>query len=121
MPMEIQFKLIAPPAVPAPNQQRLPGGTYLAGMEIANISPAMVAKYQIPQPVPEKGVVIVNPGKNILGLQLGLQKGDIIEAINGKPIDAVETLLQEIAAVKQQRAITIRRGDSRKTIQINQN
>ena len=121
MPMEIQFKLIEPPAVPAPDQRHIPAGTYLENMEVANISPATVIKCQIPQPIPDKGVVIVNPSRNLLGLQLGLRKGDIIEAINGQLIDSVEMLFQEISNMKQQGAITIRRGNRRETIQINRN
>jgi S1-C subfamily serine protease len=121
MPGQIQFRLIEPPAVPVPDQRRAPPGTYLENIEVANISPAMVVKYQIPQPVPDKGVVIVDPGQNLLSLQFGLRKGDIIEAINGQPIDSVETLFQEIAGMEQKGTITIRRGSSRNTIQFHRN
>lgn len=116
-PQDIKFQAIEPPATPAPNNQRIRvKGSLMNDLEIANLSPALVSKYQLPLGMPEKGVVIVDTGKNMLARQLNLKSGDLIEQINQIPVNSVDELLQKLSHQKEY-ALTLRQGSRR--IEIN--
>lgn len=71
---QLTFQPIVPPAVPAPNQQVITRlGGILRGLEVANLSPALISQYQLPFTTPEKGVIITNPGTNVLAQKLQLK------------------------------------------------
>lgn len=115
----ITFKAIEPPAIPAPNRRRISQEIpLLQGIEVANLSPALISQDQLPLGTPEKGVVVTDPGKSMLALRMNLQKGDIIEAINGNRIDSVEIFFKALPNFQlPQGSITIRQGNRR--IEIN--
>ncbi|MBM3632686.1 MAG: PDZ domain-containing protein [Alphaproteobacteria bacterium] len=114
---QLTFQPIVPPAVPAPNQQVITRlGGILRGLEVANLSPALISQYQLPFTTPEKGVIITNPGTNVLAQKLQLKPGDILEQINNYPIESVEDLLTKASTL---RSLIIRQGDKR--IEVNKN
>jgi len=88
----------------------------LRGLEVANLSPALISQYQLPFTTPEKGVIITNPGTNVLAQKLQLKPGDILEQINNYPIESVEDLLTKASTL---RSLIIRQGDKR--IEVNKN
>lgn len=110
----ITFQPIEPPAIPAPDTRIIPDtGDLLKGLEVSNLSPAMVSKYQLPAGTPEKGVIISDIGKNILALQLKLNKGDILEEVNEHRIESVEGLFNELPNLQKNGSLVIRQGNRR--------
>ena len=117
---QVTFQPIIPPAIPAPNQQIIPeSGDLLKGLEVANLSPALVSKYQLPFGTPEKGVVITNVGNNIIAMRLQLNPGDIIEQINHQPVTSVEVLLTLLPNLQKEESIMIRQPDRRLVVKKN--
>jgi Do/DeqQ family serine protease len=112
--LTITFQPIEPPAIPAPDTRIIPAaGDLMKGMEVSNLSPAIISKYQLPAGTPEKGVVITNTGRNILALQLKLKKGDVIEEINQRRIESVEDLFNELPNLQNEGSLVIRQGNRR--------
>lgn len=110
----ITFQPIEPPAIPPPDQRRIPRrGGLLGGIEVANLSPALISKYQLPANTPEKGVIITDTGNNIMALQLKLAPGDMIEEVNHQRIGSVEDLFSALPALQSEGIVVIRQGDRR--------
>lgn len=108
------FTPIKPPAIPAPEQQRIPeNGDLLAGVEVANLSPALASQYQLPAGTPEKGVLITDVGNNVMALRLRLQPGAIIAELNQQRIESVAHLLAALPTLQRQGILVIRQGDRR--------
>lgn len=108
----ITFQPIEPPAIPAPDTRIIPEiGDLMKGLEVSNLSPAIISKYQLPAETPEKGVVITDTGKNILALQLKLKKGDIIEEVNQQRIESVDGLFNELPNLQNEGSLVIRQGN----------
>jgi S1-C subfamily serine protease len=90
---QISLQSIIPPEIPVADERVVPqNGDLLQGLKVANLSPALIAKFQLPIGTPETGVVITDIGGNLLSLELKLSKGDIIERVNQQPIDSVKSL-----------------------------
>jgi len=116
----ITFHPIDPPAIPAPDQRRIPQKKgLLSGMEVANLSPAIIAKYQLPADTPEKGVIITDTGDNMMALQLKLITGDIIEEVNQQRVESVDGLFNCLPPLQQVETIVIRHGKRRIEIKKN--
>lgn len=110
----IAFQPIEPPAIPAPDTRIIPEtGDLLKGLEVSNLSPAIISQYQLSVGTSEKGVVITNTGKNMLALQLKLNKGDIIEEANQRRIESVEDLFKELPYLRREGSLVIRQGNRR--------
>lgn len=111
---QVSFQPIEPPLIPAPDQRRIPQmGDLLTGIEIANLSPAIISKYQLPIGTPEKGVIITDIGNNIMALQLKLNTGDIIEKINQHRVESVADLFETLPSLQHEGSIIIRQGNRR--------
>jgi len=112
--LSITFQPIEPPAIPAPDTRIVPkAGGLMKGLEVSNLSPAIISKYQLPPGTPEKGVVITDTRTNILALQLKLKKGDIIEGVNEHRIGSVEDLFNEFPNLQNEGSLVIRQGNRR--------
>lgn len=112
--LQITFQPIEPPAIPAPDQRRIPEmGDLLKGLEVANLSPAIVSKYQLPVGTPEKGVVITDTGNNIMALQINLTAGDLIEEVNRQRIESVEGLFNILSTLQREKTVVIRKENRR--------
>ncbi len=112
--LQVTFQPIDPPAIPAPDQRRIPEiGDLLKGLEVANLSPAIISKYQLPAGTPEKGVVITDTGDNIMAFQINLKAGDLIEEVNQQRIESVEGLFNLLPTLQREKTVVIRKGDRR--------
>jgi serine protease Do len=58
------------------------------GMTVANITPDLITKYQLPQKV--QGVAITSVDPNGIAVQAGLQEGDVILKLNRSAIESVD-------------------------------
>jgi Do/DeqQ family serine protease len=111
---QITFQAIQPPEIPLADERIIPQNIdLLKGLKVANISPALISKYQLPFETPEKGVIITDVGNNLLAHELKLQKGDIIEAINQQSIESVNDLFDHLPRLQTQPSVTIRQGNRR--------
>ncbi|WP_119390280.1 trypsin-like peptidase domain-containing protein [Taklimakanibacter lacteus] len=89
-PIEILVALKAPPDVPPRNDRWLSGLSPLSGAEAASLSPALAEEIGVDSGI--SGVVLLNVNAGSAAGRLGLRAGDIIRAINGRPISTVEEL-----------------------------
>lgn len=111
---QISFQPVEPPAIPKPDPRRIPEtGGLLQGIEVANLSPAIISKYQLPARMPEKGVIITDTGRNIMALQLKLRTGDMIEEVNHRRIESVQDLFNALPALQKEGTVMIRQGNRR--------
>ena len=59
----VSFFPMPPPAIPAPDKRLITQmGELLNGLEVANLSPALISQYGLPIGTPERGVVITEVG-----------------------------------------------------------
>ncbi len=111
----VKFNLIAPPEIPAPEETIISGNSPFVGMKVANISPALVVKHNFSQEL-QTGVVILEPSKNLLAFHL--LPGDLIESVNGKPIENVKMLKELLEGKKRGINMVVRRGAQKLAINI---
>jgi serine protease Do len=110
----VTFQPIEPPAIPAPDQRRIPETEdLLKGIKVANLSPALASKYQLPAGMPEKGVIITDIGDNMFALQLKLTPGNMIEEVNQRRVESVADLFNILPTLQVEGTITIRKGNRR--------
>lgn len=85
------LKLEAPPENPPRDLTRIGGANLLSGVVVGNLSPAFAQ--EIGAGLPENGVVVVRIAPQAPAAQLNfLQPGDLIEAVNGRPVATVDEL-----------------------------
>jgi serine protease Do len=68
------------------------------GMKVANITPDLISKYQLPQQV--QGVVITSIDPKGIAAQAGLQDGDVILKLNRSAIQSVDEFNKIMKQVK---------------------
>lgn len=112
---EIAFQLIAPPADAMPEEVLLKGNHPLNGLKVANLSPAIIQKYDLNQKR-TAGVVVVDGDSKISQL-LNLDEGDIIAKVNDRTIKTVAEL-QEVLAAQKLRRVDLIKDNKIITIQI---
>jgi serine protease Do len=85
----LKLELGAPPETPPRQLTQLPNGTILAGVSIANLSPALAQ--ELGAGLPERGVVVVGVPGQAPAARTGFPRpGDIVETMNGVPVQSVE-------------------------------
>ncbi len=95
--------LAAPPETPARQLTAIGGRSILAGVTIANLSPAYAQELGVG--LPEAGVVVVQIAGGAPAAQLGfLKPGDLIEAVGGQPVKSVA----EVATLAGRGATSLR-------------
>lgn len=102
-------EMIAPPDDPPREAVDLGEQTLLPGLRVGRVNPAVVAELGLQ--LDSDGVVVLEAGP--FGAQVGLQQGDRILGINGRPIEAprdVARLLRGAGPVVQ---LDVLRGQSR--------
>ena len=102
----VQVRLEAPPATPARDERLLSGRQPLSGATVVNLSPAVADQVGLDPLL--SGVIILKlePG---FAAQAGFRAGDIIKAVNGRPIHSTEAL-QEALRTTQGWRLTLERG-----------
>ena len=68
------------------------------GMIVANITPDLISKYQLPKDV--KGVVITSVDPNGIAAEAGLQEGDVILKFNRNAVESVDQFDKIMKQVK---------------------
>ncbi len=114
--IERQVKLDIPPEKPERDARTLEGSHPLGGITVANLSPRVALELGM---APDKtGVVVMQATPGNTRTRFGLQKGDIVESVNGRAI----TSTQQLEAIMQDRLygwnIVIRRGNKRLGIRV---
>lgn len=111
----IKFKLIAPPADPAPEELIITGKSPFAGMKVANLSPDLATQHNFANDM-QTGVVILEASKNLLAFHL--LPGDLIESIDNKPVPNTKTVKELLENKSRGLKVVARRGDQRLAITI---
>jgi len=111
--MNIRVTLAAPPADPPATPTQIGNGSLLAGVTVANLSPALAQ--ELGQGLPDRGVVVLEVAQGAPAAQLGLaQPGDLIEAVNGRAVGDVASLRAQLAAVANGvQSVRVNRGGQR--------
>jgi serine protease Do len=95
----VRVTLAAPPETPPRQLTPLGGRGILAGVTIANLSPAYAQ--ELGAGLPEKGVVVVQVAGGAPAARYGyLKPGDIIETLNGEPVRAVGDVTSRLDATR---------------------
>lgn len=85
----LRMQLVAPPEMPARQLTQLPNGNILAGVSIANLSPALAQ--ELGAGLPERGVVVVQVPQGAPAARTGFPRpGDIVESVNGQRVERVD-------------------------------
>ncbi len=105
----VAVELAAPPENPPRQLTQLPSGSILAGVTIANLSPALAQ--ELGAGLPERGVVVVAVPPQAPAARTGFPRpGDIIEAINGRPVRSVDEVRQALGASTQRTLYAMNRN-----------
>jgi serine protease Do len=87
----VPLTLAPPPENPPRQLTRLPAGSFLGGVTVANLSPAFAQ--EIGAGLPERGVVVVQVPPNALAARTGFPApGDLVEMVNNRPVRTVADL-----------------------------
>ena len=109
---DVAITLIAPPDTPARDVTQLAGGHAFAGITVANLNPAFVQ--ELARPLPDYGVIVLQVSRSSLAARLGLVRpGDILESINGQPVDTVAALRQALLGASEDVTFGLQRGGQR--------
>ncbi|MGA0596045.1 Do family serine endopeptidase [Enterovirga sp. CN4-39] len=103
----LTVKLQLAPEIPARDQIVMKGRSPFAGAVIVNASPAVAEEMQLEA---HEGVVVSDVQEGSLAARVGLQKGDVLLALNGEKIGSTRELDRMARAGAQLWRITISRG-----------
>jgi Do/DeqQ family serine protease len=103
----------APPSTPPKDERTLTGRNPFQGATVVNLSPA-VADELGADPFLGKGVLITGMTGGIAA-QAGLRPGDLVRAVNGKPVATVADLAAILSQGGRSWSVTIERGGQRVT------
>lgn len=106
----IVLPMIAPPENAAGGEGSVKGRSPLSGAKIAAMSPAVAARYDLPDDT--TGVVVLGVAEGSPAAALGIDEGDMILAINGKDITTVKEVLEATGEQTHSWRLTLRRGGS---------
>ncbi|HEX3982521.1 MAG TPA: Do family serine endopeptidase [Acidisoma sp.] len=93
----------ANPAVPKPQPPAPPTPASVAelGLTLSDLSPGLVAKFNIPADT--HGVVVTDVAPNSLAARQGLAVGEVILQLGGAPVPHMREFLDQIAALRADR------------------
>jgi serine protease Do len=108
----LKLGLAAPPENPPRQLTQLPGGSILAGVSIANLSPALAQ--ELGAGLPEQGVVVVSVPRQAPAARTGFpSRGDIVESVNGQRVQDVTDVRGALEANPGQTLFALNRGGQR--------
>jgi Do/DeqQ family serine protease len=90
---QVEVKLTAPPETPSRNVTLLKPPGLLAGATIASLSPALAEELQAD---PVAGVIVLEVPRGSAAARRGLLVGDIVEGVDGQPVQTVGELQQRL-------------------------
>ena len=112
----LDVELIAPPEVPKRDLRVISGRNPLSGITIANLSPAIAVEVGIDESA--TGVLVMAVGGSELGVNIGVNPGDIILEVNGVKITSTEQLQDLMKKASSQWKFSILRGDTVQTLTV---
>ncbi|QMW24523.1 Do family serine endopeptidase [Sandaracinobacteroides saxicola] len=108
----VELALAAPPEVPARQLTQVPNGNFLAGITVANLSPAFAQ--ELGAGLPERGVVVVRVPGGAPAARTGFPApGDLIEMVNGTPVRTVGDLGAVLPNARAAMRFVVNRGGQR--------
>lgn len=104
---KIQMKMMAPVELPARDIRVVDGKNPLAGVTVANLSPALADELGLN--MLSEGVIVMRLGSGIAN-NAGLATRDVLRQINGKKVESTKQLEKLLANPQKHWEITIQRG-----------
>lgn len=107
---EVTMKAEAAPEIPPRQAEVIGGNGPLSGATLGNLSPAVAEEIGLSDDL--TGVVVLDVENGTPAARLGLQRGDMIQVVNGADIPAMKQLKEAIGASKNIRRwqVQLRRG-----------
>jgi Do/DeqQ family serine protease len=106
--LELPLKLATAPEVPPRDALTIHGRSPFDGALVMNLSPAVTEELSLQSA--RDGVVVAAVGDGSTAAQVGVQKGDIVVAVNGRKIATTRDLARVCAERAQLWDLTIQRG-----------
>jgi Do/DeqQ family serine protease len=106
--LSLPLKLAAAPEIPPREALTIRSRSPFEGAEVMNMSPAVAEELSLEGA--SQGVVIAAVGDNSTAAQVGVQKGDIVVAVNGQKIATTRDLEKACSERAQVWDLTIQRG-----------
>ena len=106
--LDLPLKLEAAPEIPPRDTLTIRGQSPFAGAEVMNLSPAV--KEELSLKGAAEGVVVAAVADGSTAAQVGVQKGDIVVAVNGEKIGTTRELEKACAERADLWDLTIQRG-----------
>jgi Do/DeqQ family serine protease len=106
--LSLPLKLAAAPEIPPREALTIHSRSPFEGAEVMNMSPAVAEELSLEGAT--QGVVIAAVGDNSTAAQVGVQKGDIVVAVNGQKIATTRDLEKACSERAQVWDLTIQRG-----------
>ncbi|KUF12500.1 trypsin-like peptidase domain-containing protein [Pseudoponticoccus marisrubri] len=104
-----EIAMIAPPDTPPRDAVTLPEGAVLPGLALARINPAVTTELGLP--IGLQGIIVLDPGP--YGARAGLQRGDILRAINGRAVTTPREVDRRLRRAAPRIELETQRGDRR--------
>jgi membrane-associated protease RseP (regulator of RpoE activity) len=105
--LTVPLKLAAAPEIPPRDALTIKSRSPFEGAQVMNMSPAVAEELSLEGA--SQGVVVAAVGDNSTAAQVGVQKGDVVVAVNGQKIATTRDLEKACAERAQFWDLTIRR------------
>ena len=106
--LDLPLKLVSAPETPARDALTIHGRSPFDGALVMNLSPAVAEELSLEGA--RQGVVVASVGENSTAAQVGVQKGDIVVAVNGTTITTTRDLERACAERARWWDLTIQRS-----------
>ena len=107
--LDLSLKLESAPETPPRDTRTIGGGSPFSGAEVMNLSPAVKEELSLSDGASE-GVVVAAVANGSTAAQVGVQKGDVVVAVNGQRIATTRQLEKTCAERARWWDLTIQRG-----------
>jgi Do/DeqQ family serine protease len=107
--LTLPLSLVAAPEVPPRDTLTIRGRSPFEGAQVTNMSPAVAEELSLGGAA--QGVVVAAVTDNSTAARVGVQKGDVVVAVNGRKIATTHDLEKACAERAQLWDLTIQRGD----------
>ena len=106
--LDLPLKLASAPEVPPRDTLTIHAPSPFDGAQVMNLSPAVMEELSLDGP--REGVVVAAVGDASTAAQVGVQKGDVVVAVNGQKIATTRDLEKACSERARWWDLTIRRG-----------
>jgi len=106
--LDLPLKLASAPEVPPRDTLTIRAASPFEGAQVMNLSPAVMEELSLEGAL--EGVVVAAVGDGSTAAQVGVQKGDVVVAVNGQTIATTRDLEKACSERSRWWDLTIRRG-----------